>query len=66
MSEYLRRERLEAVRRDLANPQLRNRGVAALAVRWCFVDPAHFSRVFRQRYGYLPSLARGNIPAEGN
>jgi AraC-like DNA-binding protein len=54
----IRRERLEAVRRDLADPLLRNRSVAALAARWCFFDAAHFSRVFRQHYGFPPSQAR--------
>jgi transcriptional regulator GlxA family with amidase domain len=36
----------------------RNRSVAALAARWCFFDAAHFSHVFRQHYGYPPSLTR--------
>jgi AraC-like DNA-binding protein len=60
VSDYVRNERLEAVRRDLENPSLLNRSVAALAARWCFVDAAHFSRVFRQRYGYPPSHARAS------
>jgi AraC-like DNA-binding protein len=55
----IRHERLEAVRRDLEDPSLRHRGVAALAARWCFFDAAHFSRVFRQHYGYPPSASRG-------
>jgi transcriptional regulator GlxA family with amidase domain len=55
----IRHERLEAVRRDLEDPSLRNRSVAALAARWCFFDSAHFSRVFRQYYGYPPSAGRG-------
>jgi transcriptional regulator GlxA family with amidase domain len=46
------------MRRDLEDPSLRNRSVAALAARWCFFDAAHFSRVFRQHYGYPPSLTR--------
>ena len=54
----IRHERLEAVRRDLADPLLSGRSVAALAARWCFFDAAHFSRVFRQHYGYPPSRAR--------
>jgi len=63
VSGYIRNERLEAVRRDLANPSLTHRSVAALAARWCFVDAAHFSRVFRQRYGYPPSHTRaGALP----
>jgi transcriptional regulator GlxA family with amidase domain len=58
VSSYIRHERLEAARRDLETPALRNRSVAALAAHWCFVDAAHFSRVFRENYGYPPSHAR--------
>ena len=58
VSGLIRHERLEAVRRDLADPSLRNRSVAALAARWCFFDAAHFSRVFRQHYGHPPSQTR--------
>jgi AraC-like DNA-binding protein len=47
-----------AVRRDLEDPALRHRGVAVLAARWGFFDAAHFSRVFRQHYGYPPSQRR--------
>ena len=32
--------------------------VAVLAARWDFFDAAHFSRVFRQHYGYPPSQTR--------
>ncbi len=39
-------------------PAAGDRSVAALAARWCFFDAAHFSRVFRQHYGYPPSRAR--------
>jgi AraC-like DNA-binding protein len=60
ISSLIRRERLEVVRRDLADPLLRDRPVAALAARWCFFDAASFSRVFRQRYGYPPSHARSS------
>jgi AraC-like DNA-binding protein len=55
---YIRHERLAAVRRDLENPALRHRSVSALAARWCFFDAAHFSRLFREEYGYPPSQAR--------
>jgi AraC-like DNA-binding protein len=59
VSGLVRHERLEAVRRDLEDPALRHRGVAALAARWGFFDAAHFSRLFRQHYGYPPSASRG-------
>jgi len=58
VSGLIRHERLEAVRRDLEDPALRHRGVAALAARWGFFDAAHFSRLFRQHYGYPPSQTR--------
>lgn len=58
VSGYIRMERLEAVRRDLADPALLHRSVSALAARWCFVDAAHFSRMFSRHYGYPPSYAR--------
>jgi AraC-like DNA-binding protein len=58
VSGFVRHERLEAVRRDLENPVLLHRSVAALAARWCFFDAAHFSRLFRETYGYPPSHAR--------
>ncbi len=58
VSGYIRHQRLEAVRRDLENPALRQRSVAALAARWCFFDAAHFSRLFRENYGHPPSQAR--------
>jgi transcriptional regulator GlxA family with amidase domain len=32
--------------------------VAALAARWYLFDAAHFSRLFREHYGYPPSQAR--------
>jgi AraC-like DNA-binding protein len=63
VSGYIRHRRLEAVRRDLEDPALLHRSVAALAARWCFVDAAHFSRVFRDSYGSPPSQARPSAPA---
>jgi AraC-like DNA-binding protein len=58
VSGYIRHERLEAVRRDLESQALRHRSVSALAARWCFFDAAHFSRLFRETYGYPPSQGR--------
>jgi transcriptional regulator GlxA family with amidase domain len=57
-SGYIRHARLEVVHRDLQDPALRQRSVSALAARWCFFDAAHFSRLFRDHYGYPPSQAR--------
>ena len=62
VSGYIRHERLAAVRRDLENPALQHRSVGALAARWCFFDAAHFSRLFKETYGYPPSHARAESP----
>jgi AraC-like DNA-binding protein len=45
----IRRRRLERCRADLAGS---DRTVAAVAARWGFADPAHFSRLFKATYGY--------------
>jgi AraC-like DNA-binding protein len=58
VSGYIRHQRLDAVRRDLQDPALAHRGIAAIAARWCFFDAAHFSRLFKETYGYPPSQAR--------
>ncbi|WP_165984501.1 helix-turn-helix domain-containing protein [Streptomyces sp. YIM 98790] len=51
---WIRARRLEHCRRDLADPALRHRPVHAVAARWGFTDPAHFSRIFRAAYGLPP------------
>lgn len=51
VAEGIRRSRLEGVRRDLVDPRLRARTIGAIAARWGFLNPAHFSRAFRAVYG---------------
>ena len=58
VTDYIRAQRLAAVRRDLADPLLRNRSIAAIAARWGFTDQAHFTRAFRANYGTTPSSVR--------
>jgi AraC-like DNA-binding protein len=48
----IRLRRLERCRADLARS---DRTVAAVAARWGFADPAHFSRLFKATYGYNAS-----------
>ena len=45
----IRQRRLDQCRADLARS---DRTVAAVAARWGFADPAHFSRLFKATYGY--------------
>lgn len=58
VSSWIRELRLERCRRDLGDPLLSDRPVAAIAARWGFIDAAHFSRAFRARYNMAPSEAR--------
>ncbi|BCJ61776.1 helix-turn-helix domain-containing protein [Micromonospora endophytica] len=48
-------QRLENAKADLASSAYANRTVAAIAHRWGFRDPAHFSRRFRLAYGITPT-----------
>jgi AraC-like DNA-binding protein len=55
--------RLEAVRERLADPGSAHRSIASVAREWCFTNPAHFARRFREEYGMTPrqwrDLTRG-------
>ncbi len=58
VSAWIRRRRLEGAKRDLADPELADQPIAALAASWGFGDPARFSRAFRAVYGCSPTEAR--------
>jgi AraC-like DNA-binding protein len=51
---WIRQRRLERCRRDLLDPLLADRTIAAIAARSGFPDAAHFSRVFRTAFGESP------------
>jgi AraC-like DNA-binding protein len=55
---WVRARRLERCRRDLADPHLASRPINAIAARWGFTSPAHFSQAFRAAYGLPPSQFR--------
>jgi len=50
----IRAQRLEACRRDLADPRLCHVPVHVIAARWGLPDAAHFSRAFKQAFGLSP------------
>jgi len=65
---WIRQRRLEQCRRDLADPALASRPVAAVAARWGFASAADFSRAFRAVHGMPPAEYRrsarvANVPA---
>lgn len=62
---WIRGRRLEAARRDLADPLQAEVPVGAVGARWGLPDPAHFSRVFRAAHGCSPSSYRQAALATG-
>jgi AraC-like DNA-binding protein len=58
VAETIRDRRLERCRADLQDPALAGESILAIASRWGFVSPAHFSRTFRAAYGMSPREAR--------
>ena len=51
---YVQMQRLERCKRDLSDPAHAARHVGDIAFAWGFSDLAHFSRVFKQRFGTAP------------
>ncbi|WP_158562896.1 helix-turn-helix domain-containing protein [Marinitenerispora sediminis] len=51
---WIRDQRLDHARRDLADPALDGTPIHRIASRWGFTHPAAFSRAFRAAYGLAP------------
>ncbi|WP_099331968.1 helix-turn-helix domain-containing protein [Actinomyces minihominis] len=58
VSAWLRNQRLEKCREELLDPAHSDRSVGLIASRWGFQNPAHFSRVYRDKYDETPSQTR--------
>lgn len=58
LSAHIRARRLEAIRRDLADPRLSGRTITEIALRWGFNDAAHASRAFSAAFGIAPNRYR--------
>ncbi|MET8145605.1 helix-turn-helix domain-containing protein [Sphaerisporangium sp. NPDC005288] len=58
VAEWIRAQRLEHCRRDLSDPALGDRPIHAVATRWGFPAPAHFTRAFSAAYGVTPQEYR--------
>jgi len=61
---YVREQRLQAARRDLLEAAVQE-PVAQIAERWGISDPAHFSRMFKKRFGSSPADLRRRWRVEG-
>ncbi|MFE7579897.1 helix-turn-helix domain-containing protein [Streptomyces sp. NPDC057521] len=58
LGDWIRAQRLEACKRELAGAAGRARTVAAIGRSWGFVNAAHFSKVFKDAYGMSPRAWR--------
>jgi AraC-like DNA-binding protein len=58
VAQYILARRLERAKADLAAPALAGFRVADIACRWGFASQAHFSRLFRARFGCSPLQVR--------
>ncbi|MEU1410903.1 helix-turn-helix domain-containing protein [Streptomyces sp. NPDC005731] len=56
--DWVRAERLDACRRELSRVPPTTETIAALARRWGFKSPSHFSRAFKAAYGMSPQAWR--------
>ena len=54
VSAWVRHRRLEHCRHDLRDPLQRSTLVSAIGARWGYPDAAHFSRLFKARFGMTP------------
>jgi AraC-like DNA-binding protein len=59
LSRYIWSARLDRCRSDLDDPSLRHKSISEIAFSWGFNNSAHFSRVFRGRFGASPRRYRG-------
>ncbi|MDX3855297.1 helix-turn-helix domain-containing protein [Streptomyces sp. AK02-01A] len=66
VSRLIQRRRLEECGRELARRGHTSQTVSAVAERWGFTNPAHFSRAFRTAYGMSPREWRNSRTQLGN
>jgi AraC-like DNA-binding protein len=67
LGDWIRAQRLEECKRELASPTHRFTTIEAIAYRWGFASAPHFSRVFKTAYGVSPREWRHRsrqLPAE--
>ncbi|MBZ6475183.1 helix-turn-helix domain-containing protein [Streptomyces griseocarneus] len=66
---FIRQQRLDRCRKDLANPALAHLTIHTIAARWGYPQPDGFSRAFRTATGMSPSeyraAMRGATPPAG-
>jgi AraC-like DNA-binding protein len=58
---YVRRRRMDRIRRDLSDPDLAHLSAYAVAARWGIRNPSHLSKLFRAEYGLSPGQFRQQV-----
>jgi AraC-like DNA-binding protein len=58
VAQYVQRRRLEAARAELSVASTAGQRISDVAARWGFASQAHFTRLFRTRFGATPSELR--------
>jgi AraC-like DNA-binding protein len=57
----IKERRLERCRHDLEDPSLLRDSIGTICARHGYIDSAHFSRLFKQRYGMSPRAFREQV-----
>jgi len=63
LGQHILNVRLDRCREDLQKPEFSHLSITEIAFSWGFNSSAHFSRVFRRRFGVSPSACRSPAPA---
>jgi AraC-like DNA-binding protein len=61
LSAWIWNRRLDGAKRDICDPALADRTITEIAFSWGFNDAAHFSRIFRARFGCSPRELRASV-----
>jgi AraC-like DNA-binding protein len=61
----IKERRLERCRHDLEDPSLLRDSIGTICARHGYIDSAHFSRLFKQRYGLSPRAFRDQMMRGG-
>lgn len=62
VAEYIKARRLKRIHAAIVAPEHAARQLVGIAEEFGLVNAAHFSRIFRQHFGYSPSEARAHLP----
>ena len=58
LADWIRKQRLERCRNDIAAPAFHATPIASIARGWGFTDPSSFTRMFKSAYGMSPRAWR--------